>query len=82
MRLSPFQRMLFDDLRAGVWYDVYWNQGTGGEVLPDWFYRQQTQAWSTIGLMIERGALARRTVQGFPQVMKIQISAETPGLGA
>lgn len=70
MVTSIFQKELVSDMKPGVWYDVYQNQGTGGEVLPDWFYRQQTQAMSTLRPMLEAKLIEGRNIGGLPQVRK------------
>ncbi len=77
-RLSFFQLSLLREMEPDIWYDCYYNQGTGGAVLPEWFYRNQTQAMATLRPMIYAKALEVRRVglnpddtgMKFPQVRK------------
>lgn len=55
LRLSSFQRALWEDLDCCRWYTVY--DIDDFERLPDWFFRTQTQPFATIRPMVEKGAL-------------------------
>lgn len=67
--MSGFQRMLLEELRPGVWYDVQPDQGTGGEPLPEWFHRQQTQPLATVRALVQARLLDyRRCEFGLIQV--------------
>jgi hypothetical protein len=70
--MTNFQEMLLKDLVPGVWYDCFWNQGSGGEILPDWFYKIQSNAWATLRPMIQSGHLEVRRVGDLrlPQVRR------------
>lgn len=70
-RLSSMQAELLNDLKLGIWYDVFVGQGTGGEELPAWFHRQQSVEMQTIRPLVERGKLEIRYVDKLPQVRKI-----------
>lgn len=69
MKLTLFQRDLRAEMRVGVWYDCYVNQGSGGACLPEWFHRDQTQPFATLRPMLEAGVITGRLKEGFPQVM-------------
>ena len=68
--LPSFQRLLLEEMQPGVWYDCYWNQGSGGVTLPEWFYRQQTETMSTLRPLVEKKVLILRKLDGWPQVSK------------
>ena len=76
-RLSGIQKELLNDLKFGVWYDVFVGQGTGGEELPEWFHRKQSVEMQTIRPMVERGVIDVRYIGDwpkeckFPQIRKI-----------
>ena len=72
--LSIFQKMLLGDMKFNTWYDVYRNQGSGGEVLPDWFYRNVNERpVGTIKAMVKAKALElRRDEDGLPQVRRLE----------
>ena len=55
MNLSSFQQSLLDDLKPCRWYTIY--EIDDFERLPEWFFRNQTQPFSTIRPMVEKGAL-------------------------
>ena len=60
--MSPFQQHLLNEMEPGVWYDCFYSQGSGGEMLPEWFYRNQTQAFATLRPMLRAGVLEKRMV--------------------
>ena len=62
VKLSGFQDMLLRDMEPGVWYDCFYNQGSGGAVLPEWFYWIQTNAMATLRPMLRAGVLELRVV--------------------
>ena len=70
-RLSTIQAELLNDLRPGTWYDVFVGQGTGGEILPDWFLRNQSAEMQTIRPLVAHGKIEIRYVDKLPQVRKI-----------
>ena len=77
-KLTPFQSMLLDDLQEGGWYDVHRNQGTGGEQLPGWFYRQQTNARATINSMRDKGVLEIRRVDAGLPFFQVRVLPTSP----
>ena len=46
---------------TSIWYDVLENQGTRGNVLPSWFYAQQSEPMNTIKPIVLAGNLRQRT---------------------
>lgn len=70
MTLSSMHQMLLDGMEPDVWYDCYPDQGTGGKILPDWFYRQQAKPMTTIRALIESGEVMEQVIKGFPQILK------------
>lgn len=71
-KLSFFQRTLYDTIKSGLWYDVYQDQGSGGEALPPWFHREQKQPMRTLLPLLQAGAIKIRRVGmcHMPQVWK------------
>lgn len=72
--MTGFQRLIYDAMEPGVWYDVFQDQGTGGAVLPDLFYRNQTNPQATlVSAMVHDGHLNLRNVGTLrlPQVMRL-----------